>query len=63
METWRWVTGPIRYDETCERCCKPLRGDSQIVERYKMRYHIGCFLDYATSQMNATILRNASESG
>lgn len=63
METWKWVTGPIRYGEPCDRCFKSLRGDSQIIERHGLRYHVGCFLDYATAQMNATYLRNASGEG
>jgi hypothetical protein len=61
METWQWVTGPIRYSELCDRCYKPLRGDSQIIERHELRYHLGCFLDFCTASMNGSILRNASD--
>lgn len=63
METWKWVTGPIRYSDLCDRCFTRLRNDSQVVERHLLRYHLPCFLDYAVAQMNATLLRNADDKG
>lgn len=63
QETYKWVTDPIPYNEVCDRCFKTLRGDSQIIERHGLRYHLGCFLDYATAQMNFQLLQNAREDG
>ena len=47
MASWKWVTTPVAYKDTCSVCSKPLRGSGgEIVEwTDSQRYHVGCLLD------------------